>query len=341
MQKVLNHASPKVPYLLRTIRSHPSVYSALCKARLGYTRYVAARVERALYHQEKPLFSMNTLEAKHCDELNSQGFTVMHNFFDTALVDIILEKAELRFRNLQLDFYDAYSVQNKQRTSLEGLTYQELEASEKMIALHDPLLHIPECVDIAYHESILKIVTNFLGYLVPWYKVMVIRDFPSDRPREASNFHRDNDETDSIQAFVYLVDIDDTRGPLVYVPGTNRYDVTSCRPRLSRDLGINAHDGRVSDSEIEKYYPKDSWTAVRVKRGSVAIIHGNGFHKGPAWPQYGDLRNQARTALRLDFHGHRMGINMRWKGSKIAREDYARFSKLQRLFTEESAVVEG
>jgi hypothetical protein len=296
--------------------------------------------ERALYRQEKPLFAMSALEARHCEELRHQGFTLIHDFFATALTDTILEKADLRFRSLQLDFYDAYSVQNKQRTSLEGLTYQQLEASEKMIALKDPLVHIPECVDIAYHESILKIVTNFLGYVTPWYKVMLLRDFPGDRPREASNFHRDNDETDSIQVFVYLVDIDDTRGPLVYVPGTNRYDVKSCRPRLSRDLGIDADDGRISDNEVEKYYPKDTWRAVRVKRGSVAIIHGNGFHKGPAWPIYGDPRNTARTALRLDFHGHRTSTKMRRKESKIRREDHARLSKLQKLFTEPSAIVD-
>jgi hypothetical protein len=340
MRKVLNTISSKFPYLIRAVRSQPYVYSAVCKARLGYARYVAAMPERALYQREKPLFSMDALEARHCEELRSQGFTVIHNFFDTTLMDTILEKADLLFRNLQVDFYDAYSVQNKQRKSLEGLTYQELEAFEKMISLKDPLLHIPECVDIAYHESILKIVTNFLGYLIPWYKVMIVRDFPADRPRESSNFHRDNDETDSLQAFVYLVDIDDTRGPLIYVPGTNRYDVQSCRPRLSCDLGIHHHDGRVSDSEIETYYPKDSWAAVRVTRGSVAIIHGNGFHKGPAWPQYGDPRNKARTALRLDFHGHRMGRNMRRKASKITKEDHTRLSRLQKFFTEESAVVD-
>lgn len=331
---------PSSPALIRLLRSQPHVYSAICKARLGYSRYIAGMAERSLYHHEKLLFAMNALEAKHCEELRTQGFTVIRDFFETALMDTILEKADLRFRSLQLDFYDAYSVQNKQRASLEGLSYQDLEASEKMIALKDPLFHIPECVDIAYHESILKIVTNFLGYVTPWYKVMLLRDFPGDRPREASNFHRDNDETDSIQAFVYLVDIDDTRGPLVYVPDTNRYDVKSCRPRLSRDLGIDADDGRLSDSEIEKYYPKDTWRAVRVKRGSIAIIHGNGFHKGPAWPRYGDPNNKARTAIRLDFHGHRLSCNMRWKGSKIKRGAYVRLSKLQKLFAEESAVVE-
>jgi hypothetical protein len=340
MQKIVGDVAPKSPFLVRAIRSQPYVYSAICRVRLGYSRHIAARAERDLYKRAKSLFTMNVIEAQCYDELREQGFTILHEYFSSALMDSILEKADLLFRKLQVDFQDAYSVQNKQRTSLEGLTYQELEASEKMISLKDPLLQIPECVDIAYHASILKIVTNFLQYVVPWYKVMIIRDFPADRPRESSNFHRDNDETDSIQAFVYLVDIDDTRGPLIYVPGTNRYDVKSCRPRLSRDLGVNGHDGRVSDSEIEQYYPKASWKTVRAKRGSVAIIHGNGFHKGPAWLKYGDPENQVRTALRLDFHGHRMGANMRRKGNKIRREDYARLSKLQKLFTERSAIVD-
>jgi hypothetical protein len=84
-----------------------------------------------------------------------------------------------------------------------------------------------------------------------------------------------------------------------------------------------------SASQMEKYYPKDTWRAVRVKRGSIAIIHGNSFHKGPAWPRYGDPNNKARTAIRLDFHGHRLSCNMQWKGNKIKQDDYVRLSKLQ------------
>jgi ectoine hydroxylase-related dioxygenase (phytanoyl-CoA dioxygenase family) len=325
---------------VRAVRRHPHIYSAVCKARLGYSRFVSAHAERALFRKHTALFAMNMTEANHCQELRNQGFTVMEDYFDSSLMDSILQKADPLFKTLKLDLYDAYSVQNQKRASLEGLTYEDLEQTEKMISLRDPLLQIPECVSIAYHESILKIVTNFLGYVAPWYKVMVLRDFPSDRPREASNFHRDNDETDSIQVFVYLVDIDDTRGPLIYVPRSNRYNVKSCRPRLSRDLGIAADDGRISDGEIEKYYPKESWRAVRVKRGSVAIIHGNGFHKGPAWSRYGDPRNAPRTALRMDFHGHRLRKDMRRKQCKISSKDYARLSHLQRLFVDDSAVIE-
>jgi len=340
VQEELKGIVPRSSTLLRAIRSQPYLYSAMCKSLLFYSRHVAASTGRALYRRQKTLFSMSDSEARHCEELRNQGFTVLDDFFNEALMDRIYEKVDVLFRDLQIDFHDAYSVQNKKRVSLEGLTYQELESSEKMISLKDPLLKIPECVDIAFNETILKVITNFMGYIAPRFKPMVVRDFPSERPRESSNFHRDNDEADSVQFFAYLIDIDDTRGPLVYIPGTNRYDVKSCRPRLSRDLDINDDDGRISDREIEKYYPKNSWVTLRVKRGSVVIIHANGFHKGPSWSNYGDPRNKPRTALRFDLAGRKMGDRCTGHEIKIKREDHYRLSRFQRLFTQGCTIVD-
>jgi hypothetical protein len=283
---------------------------------------------------------MGAEEARHSEELRARGFTVVPGFLKVEIADALFTKADALFRSGRVDPRDAYSVFNRKRSSIEGVSYEELEATEKMIAVKDPLLSIPEAVDVAYDQRILKIVTNFLGYVPPWYKPLVVRDFPGDRARESSNFHRDNDEADSVQAFIYLVDIDDTRGPLIYVPATNHYDVRSCRPRLSRDLGIAGHDGRISDAEIEKHYRRGTWSVLRVPRGSLAIIHGNGFHKGPAWPQYGLATNQPRTAVRLDFHGHKLGKrDSRWKGVRIRAADYERLTPLQRLFVDPGAVV--
>ncbi len=328
------------PLPLRMVRSEPHLYSAICRARLAYSRYVAARYERALYRDNRDLFRMTEQEDRHCEELRGQGCTVLPEFFNTTLVDVLFEKTDRLFRSLQIDPKQAYSVQNRQRSSLEGLSYEELAASEKMIALRDPMLAIPEFALVAYNETIFKIVTNALGYVAPWYKPLLVRDFPGDRPRESSNFHKDNDEADSVQAFIYLVDIEDNRGPLVYVPGTNRYDVRSCRPRLARDLGLPGYDGRIADDEIARYYPRDSWSVLRVKRGSIAIVHGNGFHKGPAWPSYDNAGNLPRTAAKLDFHGHKVGKkDNRWKRAKIRAADYERLTPLQRLFVDESAVV--
>ena len=98
------------------------------------------------------------------------------------------------------------------------MSYDEIAATEKVIALRDPLVAIPELIGIAFHESILKIAGNFLGYVPPLYRATVVRDFPHNRPLHSSNFHKDNDESDSLQIFIYLVDIDDHRGPSYMFP---------------------------------------------------------------------------------------------------------------------------
>jgi hypothetical protein len=155
---------------------------------------------------------------------------------------------------------------------------------------------------------------------------------------ESSNFHKDNDETDSVQMFIYLVDIDDSVGSLIYVPGTNAYDVRSCRPRLSRDLGIDANDGRLSDEEVLKHYPPEVWKDIKVKRGSVAIIHGNGIHKGPVWSNPGDPSNRARTAIKLDVHGPKRGVNRESKRNRLRKEDFDQMTPLQKLFAFEFCI---
>jgi hypothetical protein len=327
--------SLKPAFWLRTLRRNPYVYSAVCKSRMAFSRHVLAATERKVFHENEALFSMSKSEWKHVTELRERGFTVLPDFFATDLVDRIFEQADHMFRTLQINMRHAYSVQNKVRESLDGLSYDELAASEKFIAVREPLINIPEMVGIAFHESILRIVGNFLDFIPPLYLATLVRDFPHERPLESCNFHKDTDDADSVQVFIYLVDIDDTRGPLVYVPGTNHYDVRSCRPRLSRDLGINANDGRLSDSEVEKHYPQSAWTRLRVKRGSVVMIHGNGLHKGPAWPHLGDRSNLPRTAIKIDIHGPKPGVDYSLKTNCLKRTDFERFSPLEKLFAHE------
>jgi hypothetical protein len=208
----------------------------------------------------------------------------------------IYAKADERFRNLQLDSARAYSVQSGARQSLDNLTYEELAATEKLIALADPLLHIPELLEVAFHESILKIAANFLGCIPPLYRVTVVRDFPHNRPLHSSNFHKDNDESDSLQIFVYLVDIDETRGPLVYIPGSNHYDARSCRPRLSRDLGIApcAPGGAASRPFTETEYIKD-------RRGRGRATRATGRGRPSSWTCTGTRQELCATEKRIVF----------------------------------------
>jgi hypothetical protein len=297
-----------------------------------YSRQIAAATMREVFRLNQELLAPTAWEKAQVESLRRHGYMLAPDFFPTELIDSIYTKADFLFCNLQIDLQRAYSIQSKERSSLEGLSYQELAGTEKMIALRDPLVNIPEALFIAFHESILRIAANFLGYVPPLYRVTVVRDFPHNRPLHSGNFHKDNDESDSLQLFIYLVDIDDTRGPLVYVPGSNHYDVRSCRPRLSRDLGIGANDGRLSDEEVERIYPRDTWATLRTGRGSIAGIHGNGIHKGPAWGVPGSPLNLPRTAIKLDLHGFKIGMLRDLKENRMRRSDYERMTPLQKLF---------
>jgi hypothetical protein len=210
------------------------------------------------------------------------------------------------------------------RGTLEGLSYAEVAGSQKMISLEDAFLHLPGYVEMAFHESLLRITANFLGYIPPVYQGLAVRDFPHNRPKHSSNFHKDNNHSDSLQIFIYLQDVEASRGFQIYVPGSHRHDPRSCRPRLSSDVG--------RDEEVKRIYPQQTWVVLQAKRGSVGFISGNGIHKGPAWPVYGDPTNQPRTALRIDVHG------LTSRGAppasrRMRRADYDRLSPLQRLFT--------
>jgi len=316
----------------------------MCRSLLFYSRYIAAFAQRRAFKKNSfQEFQLTSDEKRWCQELKTQGFTLIEDLFPQDLVDCIFTKADKLFRGLEIDKGDAYTVQNKIRQSLDGLSYEELANTEKFIAIKDPLINIPECVEVAFHPSLWRIICSFLGYIPPWFKPMVVRDFPSPHPRESSNFHKDNDEADSVQIFMYLVDIDESCGPLVYIPRTNRYDVQSCRPRLNRDLGLNANDGRISDAEIERYYPKAQWAVIKPKRGSVAIIHGNGLHKGPAWDLIKDsagFEKHPRTAIRLDIDGYKINRHpSEVQSKKIRKSEYEQLSKFQKGFAKDFEIV--
>ncbi len=295
---------------------------------------------RELFRRHEALLAMHDFERGQVRALREKGYALIPDFFSRAAMDRIFRLADGMFHNLEIDAKRSYSIQTRERRTLDGLSYEELAATEKTVALRDPLLRVPEALGVAFHESILKIAANFLGYVPPLYRATIVRDFPHDQPLHSSNFHKDNDESDSLQIFIYLVDIDDTRGPLVYVPGSNHHDVRSCRPRLSRDLGLAANGGRLSDEEVERIYPRREWAVLRTARGSVAMIHGNGIHKGPAWPEPGRLENLPRTAIKLDLHGYKTGVSRDMKENRIRKCDFERMTELQRLFAHGTLVEE-
>src|SRR5271168_3839256 len=170
MKKQLQANSARPPFLLRAVRREPHLYSAICKARLLYSRRVAGAKMRELFRRHEALLLMNDFEREQVRSLRDEGYALIPQFFSRGLMDRIFRQADAMFHNLAVHARRAYSIQPGARDSLHGVSYEELAATEKTIELRDPLLRIPETLEVAFHDSILKIAANFLGYVPPLYR---------------------------------------------------------------------------------------------------------------------------------------------------------------------------
>jgi hypothetical protein len=61
------------PFLLRTVRMRPRLYSAICKARMFYSRKIAGAEMRRLFKRNHKLFAMNEMEKQQVKSLRQFG----------------------------------------------------------------------------------------------------------------------------------------------------------------------------------------------------------------------------------------------------------------------------
>src|SRR6202050_3838212 len=118
--------SPRSSFLVRTVRMQPHLYSAFCKARMLYSRRIAGAEMRRLFRRNSRLFAMNEAETRHVNSLREFGYALISEFFPQKLIDRIFSKAEAMFRNLEIDMHFAYSIQTKERSTLDGLCYEKI-----------------------------------------------------------------------------------------------------------------------------------------------------------------------------------------------------------------------
>jgi hypothetical protein len=268
---------------------------------------------RKIFRRSPHAFALNEFETQQLESLLGRGYAFAPDFFSHALVDHIHAKADAIFRNVP-------------------------KPAEHRIELEDPLMQISEVLDIAFHEGVLKVVAHFFRHIPPVYRVAIVRYFPRDGAPYLSGFRQETHDSDSLEILVDLAAVDHTRGPLVYVPGSNLYG--SCRPRLLSAFGLPADPRQLTDKEVERIYPRDTWATLSGERGSITVIHKRGLNKGPAWTVPGDVNNKPRTAIRIDITGHRPGVRYDWRGNLMRKWNFERMSKFQQVFARPAFVEE-
>ena len=258
-----------------TFLSQAYLHAAIRAIRSIHAGPTAQDEMQKVFRRDRRLFVMGGLETQLLESLRNQGFAVAPSFFSKDLIDRIYAKADALFHNLRVDYASAPRIKGQPAALGRASSYEELEIAEHTIQLSDPLVKIPEVLDIVFHESILKVVAHFFRQPPPLHRVAIVRDFPYSRPQYLSNFRRDNDDFDSLHILIDLVDIDDTRGPLVYVPGSNRQ--AAYRGHHSNASGQATHGHSLQDRDVENStFPRNKWVVLRPERGSISLFPWKG-----------------------------------------------------------------
>jgi hypothetical protein len=276
------------------------LYRAICHARSLYGNRGRQIDPQKLFEKNELLFALNEAEAEQLDSLLRYGFFRAPLFFSTELVDSIHAKADALFRRLLINWSLRLSS-NSPHSGGRGFSYDDL-AGEHTIELIDPLINIPDALDIAFHESLLKIVGHFFGSVPSRYHVNIVRTFPPESNPHTTYFQQDIEEPDLLKIFIDLVDANESHGALVYVPESNRYnDYRGHLPQVARFPIANRP---LNEEEVERVYPRERWVTLLGKRGTLTAIHGKGIHSGPVWPATTKATNNPRTTIQIEARGH-------------------------------------
>jgi hypothetical protein len=305
------------------------LYRAICHARSLYTNRGRQIDPKTLFAKNKLLFALNEAETEQLDSLLRYGFFRAPLFFSTELIDSIHAKADALFRRLLVNWSLQLSSNSLQHSAGRGFSYDDL-AGEHTIELIDPLINIPEALDIAFHESVLKIVAHFFGSVPSRYHVNIVRTFPPESNPHATYLQQDVEEPDLLKVLIDLVDVDESHGSLVYVPGSNRCnDYRGHLPRVARFPIANRP---LNEEEVERVYPRERWVTLLGKRGTLTAIHSKGIHSGPVWPATTKATNKPRTSVQIVARGHSDTMQCEPGENRMRTWNFDRMTELQQWF---------
>lgn len=133
---------------------------------------------------------------------------------------------------------------------------------------HADVARTPHLLALANRPEFLAVAEGFLGcrptisYLAAWWS------YPTGiSAQQAENFHRDVDDWRFLKLFVYLTDVDDTKGPHVYV-------------RKSANAALSGPIRRYTDEEIRAEHDAGDIVFMTGKAGDAFFENTYGIHKG-------------------------------------------------------------
>jgi hypothetical protein len=187
-----------------------------------------------------------------------------------------------------------------------------LELTPRPPDVNSPLLKL------ALDPKILEIASNYLGMWPRLTDAVAWLNFPTAEPaKEAQLWHRDPEDELCLKVFIYLVDVDEEKGPFSYLRG-------------SQPLGTEAYrlpdrDIRVPDERMRTIFPEEDWFACTGPAGTIIMADTIGYHRG------GKSKSGNRVLLTFAYTSN----NCPWP-LRVVGTPEARMTALQRFVLEPS-----
>lgn len=181
----------------------------------------------------------------------------------------------------------------------------------------DPLVALPQLVDIAFDPRLLELAGAYLHCPPLLGFVKLTRSLVNGlRPFDTEEFHVDGNSTSLVKAFVHLHDTDIGAGPHQFVRASHR----------ERIVGWDA-EARAPEDLIERRYGRDRMVVHGARAGDIVLEDTSGFHRRMK------ATSRDRTLLILNYvvHDEYGGGGAK---TKIRASDLARLDARQRSAAE-------
>lgn len=241
-----------------------------------------------IFQRHQPFLSLDDLETQFLRGLLNQGYAIAPSFFSKELIDRIYTRADAIFRR-EAAIHARQAIEDSPDSPAKKNAHLRSGAYERTVELVDPLGTIPDLIDIAFHESLLKIAAYFFLHIPRIYKVSVVRHYPNHRPKCLAGAHHGAENGNSLKLIVDLVDSDDTRGLFVFVPGLRNCLTLDNRSAVEPDSCACA-SASVAAPNADEAVSRNKWVVLHGERGSIVALPGDG-KRGSIWSCPGDVNN--------------------------------------------------
>lgn len=288
-----------------------------------------ARAERRSRYADlaEALDRVGERRGRTLDRLREDGFAFLPGHVPGDVAQSIERRVDrlcLSGEGLQLPARVAGRPAGADYRTASRLTEQELRSGvdqfrhlTSAVNVADPLVAIPEIVDLAFDPVLLELAGAYLGCPPLLGFVKLTRSLVNELPAfDTEEFHVDGNATSLVKAFVHLHDTDQGAGPHQFVRGSHR----------DRMAGWDV-SARASEADILARYGRSRLVTHGARAGDVVLEDTSGFHRR------GKARERDRTLLILNYvvHDEYGGGGAR---ASIAARDLARLDARQKSAAE-------